>query len=658
MGGVSGGALASSLSIASIEYHLSRSEGSISSEQLDDSLDLANSAVYVYGKQNRQLAGMGTTIVGLLFSGNRCSFVSVGDSRIFKFTKEKFVQLTRDHTLVQDLIDAGALRKDEAEKNAISHVLTQSLGPTSSITSRAKTVDAQNQRGDRYLLCSDGLYNHVPNEEIASYLAIPGFDPETVCQKLLALALERGGTDNISILVVDVIDILAESERVKTPQFMTTRSIEDGDFDGNTLTGYLENAIAERIKYQHLEEGPFGSAKLLLSDERPAEGPVVRRERPYSVISQAVTAFGVIVLGLLSAILLVTKSPFGYEETTFKSVGVVDARFKDMVAADIKARAAAERIALAQLTDDQSVLDSPQVVQELNRATDFQIYTGPDLSSFAAADTLTEPINWDKEKLNYTSKIALNETESTIFSDAEKLDLSLKKGFVRQLIVEIDLRLRLIAKNDRTYAIESLRASEAMLSVNGEVLEIVRAELSRAEALQRAYQQIEIRLAELGPMKVVDEVSTVSAAAKEAKDSYFDAVETFLSIHDQQPESEEEQHRIHDHALALSGLIKQRRVELEDVVRKEVAAGLIESARRKREYLFAISALEGRRKLLHNQIAILKTFVVISSKKRLDAERKDLLAKRKEAIANYLAIEEKFSNEMESRFRREHVELL
>lgn len=658
MGGVSGGALASSLALASIEHHLNQCEGSITSEQLDTALDLANSAVYVFGKQNRQLAGMGTTLVGLLFSNNRCSFISVGDSRIFKFSEDKFTQLTRDQTLVQDLIDAGAMRKDEAEKNSISHVLTQSIGPTAAITSRTQLVDSENRRGDRYLLCSDGLYNHVPNEEIATFLAVPGFDPETICQKLQALALERGGADNISILVVDVIDLLAESEVVKSVQFSTTRAVEDSDFAGKTLVQYLDSAVAERIKFEHLEEGPFSSAKLLLSEERPVGGPpAIRREKSHSLISQAVTAFGIIVLGLLSAILLVTKGPFGNEETTFKSVGVIDARFRDMVRADIRAREEAERIPLSQLVEAKSILEDPKIAKELSRASDFTVYTGPDLTSYVSPLADTEPINWEKERLNFTSKASLQETEGTIFSDAEKLDLSLKKAFVRQLIDDIDLRLRLLGKNERSFAQEMLTAVEEMLVVNGEVLESVEVERGRAESLQQAYQQIDVRLYELGAMKVVDEVASVSKAVKEVKDSYFDAVETFLSIHEQTPHSEEEQRKNHDHSLALSGLIKERRVELEAVVRKEVAAGLTESTKHLRELRFAVSLLENRRKILHNQLAILKTFSVIASKTRLAAERKDLLAKRREAIDNFLPVEEKFPNDMELQFRRDHVEL-
>ena len=656
MGGVSGGALASSLAICAVENNLAQNDGAIAAAELDTALDLANSAVYVYGKQNRHLTGMGTTIVGLLFSGQHPSIVSVGDSRIYKFSESKFRQLTRDQTLVQDLIDAGALRADEAEKNPISHVLTQSLGPTAALISKVERLSEEHSRGDRYLLCSDGLYNHMSNEEIASALSNIGHDPEVICQKLQTLALERGGSDNISILIVDVIDILSSRESLDTPQFYSTRLIESGDLGEKSMTDFLGVAVSERIKFQHLEEGPFSSAKLLLSDERSVE-QVYKKPRQHSTISQVVTAFGIVVLGLLSAVLLVMKSPFSKEDTRFQAVGVIDSRFKDMVAADIRARASAERVVLSQVDEKQSVLDDPEVVQELNKANDLRIYTGPDLSAVVAPDSSTEPIDWDKEKLNFTSVAPVSVVEETIFSDAEKLDLALKKGFVRQLITELDLRLRLLAKNDRSYAQELLTAMEFSLITNGNVIDKVSTELSRLKSLNNGYQELKLRLDELGPMKIVDEISSVSAAAKIAKESYFDAVETFLAIHEQIPNNEEDEQRDHDRALALSGLIKQRRVELEETIRAELIAGLLGSTTRLGDYIFALSSLEARRGLLYGQIAILRTFTVISSKKRVEAERKDLQAKRKEAIANYLPVEEKFPIEAELQFRRQHNEL-
>ena len=201
MGGVEGGAIASQLAIKKFIASLN---GDISQESLTRAIQEANRAVFKRGQEDEHLAGMGTTFVALCFTGNGALLAHVGDSRAYRLRGEALEQLTRDHTLVQELVDSGALSPTQVENHPVSHMLTRSLGPTSSVIPECRCIHGGLQKGDRFLLCSDGLYNHVQADEIAQIIG--GREDEQAVQELISLANARGGSDNITVMIVSLAD--------------------------------------------------------------------------------------------------------------------------------------------------------------------------------------------------------------------------------------------------------------------------------------------------------------------------------------------------------------------------------------------------------------------------------------------------------------------
>jgi serine/threonine protein phosphatase PrpC len=147
----------------------------------------------------RNGAILGTTLVALMVHGTNFACVWCGDSRCYLLRGGKLSQLSRDHSEVQELIDRGLLRKEEASAWPRRNVVTRALGATDQ--AELEIVDGPAYAGDRFLLCSDGLTTHVADDEIAALLA--AVDPQTAVDGLLSLTLERGASDNVSIIVVD-----------------------------------------------------------------------------------------------------------------------------------------------------------------------------------------------------------------------------------------------------------------------------------------------------------------------------------------------------------------------------------------------------------------------------------------------------------------------
>jgi protein phosphatase len=216
MGGVEGGAIASQLAIKQFIESLN---GDISREHLTEAIQQANLAVFKRGQEDERLAGMGTTFVALCFTQENALLLHVGDSRAYRLRGKSLEQLTRDHTLVQELVDSGALSPHQVENHPVSHMLTRSLGPSPSVIPECQSIHSGLRKGDRFLLCSDGLYNHVQHDEIATIVG--GNGDEEAVQELVSLANARGGSDNITVLVVSI------QEDMRAERSLDSTSISD-----------------------------------------------------------------------------------------------------------------------------------------------------------------------------------------------------------------------------------------------------------------------------------------------------------------------------------------------------------------------------------------------------------------------------------------------
>ena len=144
--------------------------------------------------------GMGSPLVGLLVNGKRACVVNVGDSRAYLIGKRRITQITRDHSLVEDMVSRGKITRAQALNHPQRNIITRAIGVEASVTSDLFEIKLSS--GNRILLCSDGLSNLVSSEEM---LLISGNSqtPEKTCEALLELALKRGAPDNVTVFVAE-----------------------------------------------------------------------------------------------------------------------------------------------------------------------------------------------------------------------------------------------------------------------------------------------------------------------------------------------------------------------------------------------------------------------------------------------------------------------
>ncbi len=202
MGGHAGGAVASQLAVQ--EYARAwqvLGESPASQQWLFDTALEANRLIRLQAEADQRLKGMGTTLVSLSLRDDQVHIAHIGDSRCYHFRAGELVQLTRDHSLVQRMVDEGALTAAEAERSPMRNYLTRSLG--SHVDPLVDCCSINVQSGDRLLLCSDGLTNMLSHSEIAALLQAAAEDDDT-CASLLDLALARGASDNVSVIVCTV----------------------------------------------------------------------------------------------------------------------------------------------------------------------------------------------------------------------------------------------------------------------------------------------------------------------------------------------------------------------------------------------------------------------------------------------------------------------
>lgn len=204
MGGAAAGELASAMAADLIFGHLLGTWAKDADASPDhftfclrSAVELANLQIHSYAREHPEVRGMGTTatVAGIL--GDHIYLAQVGDSRGYLVRHGKAVQITKDQSLTQRLVDAGELTEEEAEASTRRNIILQALGPDPKI--RVELTHEQISRGDTLVLCSDGLSGQVKREEIADHVArLPDLDKLGV--ELITLANNRGGPDNITVV--------------------------------------------------------------------------------------------------------------------------------------------------------------------------------------------------------------------------------------------------------------------------------------------------------------------------------------------------------------------------------------------------------------------------------------------------------------------------
>jgi serine/threonine protein phosphatase PrpC len=168
-----------------------------------NSIRLANRVIYEMATEYEQYNGMGTTVVTLLVTPNLIVAANVGDSRIYMVRDGRIERMSKDHTIVSEHVEMGAMTEEEAAKSPLRHILTRNLGSAQSVEPEVFEIVPSGR--DRFILCSDGLTDLANDKEILE-VALGEDEPELLSRKLVDLALQRGGHDNTTVVSVFVED--------------------------------------------------------------------------------------------------------------------------------------------------------------------------------------------------------------------------------------------------------------------------------------------------------------------------------------------------------------------------------------------------------------------------------------------------------------------
>ncbi|WP_328464083.1 BofC C-terminal domain-containing protein [Actinoplanes sp. NBC_00393] len=210
MGGMAAGDVASNIVIAAMAPLDDDVPGDALVDALRHAVGTANQQLRDTVDANPQLEGMGTTLTAVLFSGSKFGMVHIGDSRAYLLRKGEFSQITKDDTYVQMLVDEGRVSPEEASSHPQRSLLTRALD--------GRDIDPEYSvrqvlKGDRYLICSDGLSGVVSAETIAQTMR-ELTDPKACVERLVQLALRGGGPDNITVVIADAIDDIVEQSPI------------------------------------------------------------------------------------------------------------------------------------------------------------------------------------------------------------------------------------------------------------------------------------------------------------------------------------------------------------------------------------------------------------------------------------------------------------
>lgn len=204
MGGASGGNVASSESVKVIIEQIKELgiPENISNEELSsfmvDAVKKANTHVFEMAQNNYELSGMGTTCEFVFVINNRVHVAHVGDSRTYLIRNSRIIQITEDHSFVQEMVKQGQLTREEAENHPNKNIITRAVGVGFDVD--VDYIETDFEQGDKILTCTDGLSNMVPAAEMLSIVLEN--DGKTAVEKLVERAVSEGGYDNITVTAI------------------------------------------------------------------------------------------------------------------------------------------------------------------------------------------------------------------------------------------------------------------------------------------------------------------------------------------------------------------------------------------------------------------------------------------------------------------------
>ena len=202
MGGYEGGQEASRLAVETVRHYYETKFRDDTLATLTEALVKAHETIQQYGEQHPQFHGMGTTCTAVALIDHELTFAHIGDSRLYLIRAESVARLTRDHSYVGRLVESGIVREEDAESHPQRHILTAALGSGRELTPDAPEAPIALEKDDVLMLCTDGLWSLIQEQELAH--VVRANSPAQACRQLVQIALERGGPDNITLLILRV----------------------------------------------------------------------------------------------------------------------------------------------------------------------------------------------------------------------------------------------------------------------------------------------------------------------------------------------------------------------------------------------------------------------------------------------------------------------
>jgi protein phosphatase len=354
MGGHAGGEIASRLAVKTLIETYEKDPSDDVMDSLRRSIEKANSTVYNEGlkPQNTKLKGMGSTLTCVVQRRELIYFGQVGDSRCYLIRRGQIQQMTKDHSLVQQLVDEGLLDKSEMENHPDKNVILRSLGVKPSVDVDISYVAAE--VGDVYLLCSDGLSGLVAEQEMLNIVntALKNGvkDLRKVCEQLVDLANKYGGHDNITVQLLQVVS--TDSGKTDTaPKETVTQS-----FSQDEVAASIAKARADAAARGKSPPPPKADPAAPAAAAAPMAIPATTPAMPIPTLAETPKAAGggggKLVLGLLLGLLLGAGAMYGLAASGLVPVATAQAAGGGETKASAEAALAASEKASAACTND------------------------------------------------------------------------------------------------------------------------------------------------------------------------------------------------------------------------------------------------------------------------------------------------------------------
>ena len=204
--GIGGGKAGDVASGETVKYFINEFKKSGPFSSLDDAISymknkitIINENVYKLSNKYNEFKGMGTTLTGVLMTSFGTLCINIGDSRVYGFKNKNIYHLTKDHTLVNDMLDNGEITYSQASNHPKKHYLVKALGVLNTVEADIYKIEDF----DYLLICSDGLHNMVDETDLIHIVTTKRYVIEKKCSELIKLALVNGGYDNITVIVID-----------------------------------------------------------------------------------------------------------------------------------------------------------------------------------------------------------------------------------------------------------------------------------------------------------------------------------------------------------------------------------------------------------------------------------------------------------------------